>query len=96
MKHVITLATAAAIAALPLAACGDDGDNDVSPEILTEALVAQGLDQELAECISNDLAGQLTADQFNDVALAQTADEVPADLRPVVEEVSTACFLAPD
>ncbi len=90
MRHVIAIA---ALVALPLAACGDDGDSDISPEILTEALVAQGLDQELSECISNDLFDQLTADQFNDVALAQTAEDVPADLRPVVEEVSAACFL---
>lgn len=94
MKHLFAVTAVASLATLSLAACG--GDSDVSPETLTEALVEQGLDQPTAECISNELSSQLSTDDFNDVALAQTADDIPAELQDVLFQVTQDCILGDD
>lgn len=88
MKTII----GAALAAIVVAACG--GDTDVSPETLTKALVEQGLDEPIAQCISSDLSSQLTEEQFSDVALAETESDIPADLQDLVFEVTADCVLA--
>ncbi|MEM1332818.1 MAG: hypothetical protein AAGG08_05110 [Actinomycetota bacterium] len=87
MKPLIAISS---IAVLGLAACSE---GDVSPETLTDALVEQGLEQSVAECISTDLSGQLSTEQFNDVARAETEAEIPGDLQSLVIEVTTDCLL---
>lgn len=92
MKQLFAVSAVAALSALSFSACG--GDSDVSPETLTEALVEQGLDEPTAECISNELSGQLSQEEFNDVALAQTADDIPAELQDLLFEVTQDCILS--
>ena len=87
-----TLAGLAA-ASMVFAACGG-GDPDVSPEILSRALVEnEGFTQEDADCVSNDLAAELSDEDFSTVALAETLDELTPELTDQVFATISACGL---
>lgn len=81
-----------AVVSLGLAACGD-GKGDVSPEVFKQALVAQGLDEEVSQCVTDSLAEQLGEDEFSEVALAQDLADLTPELEATTTDAITACLL---
>ena len=89
-RILITLAAATTV----LAACGG-GDPDISPEILSRALVEnEGFSQEDADCVSNDLDAKLSEEDFSTVALAETLEELSPQLTQELFATIAECGLA--
>ncbi len=84
-KHIIISITAIA-ATLGLSACGD-----VSSDDLVEALVDQGMEQETAECVTEYLEDNLSEDEFQAAAKADTADELTSETIEVLTEAAAEC-----
>ena len=87
-------AVALLVATVTVGACG--GDDEISPDSLTEALVGRGLDRPTAECIATTLADTLSADEFEQVALAQDGDDMSPEMQDQVLDVTARCVLGED
>lgn len=81
-----------ALVSLSLAACGT-GNGDVSPEVFKQALVAQGLDEEVSQCVTNSLSEQLSEDDFSTVALVQKVADLSPELEQITFEAVRLCTL---
>lgn len=93
MNRFIAAAAVATIATTGLAACG--GDDEVTPDQLRSALVAQGIDESLADCIVDDLENTLSTEDFDTVARAdEEFSDVPQELVDEVTDTITACAIA--
>jgi len=79
-----------ALAALSLSACGL---NDVSKDDLRDTLTDDGIDEATANCVVDDLESQLSSDEFQEVAKADTFEEIDADLATRAEAIITACIV---
>lgn len=85
----LTSLTLVLAAAVPLAACGgdDDGGGASSAADIKAAFVAQGAPEDEAECVANEIDGQLS---MADVE-AFTSAENPADIdEDVLETIGLA------
>lgn len=90
MKRSIAIVALTTLTAGGLAACG--GDDEVTPDQLKSALTAQGIDDELADCIVADLERDLSSEDFNTVARAdEEFTGVDQELVEQVFETITEC-----
>lgn len=91
MNRLITATAAVAALTLTAAACG--GDDEVTPETLTEALVNQGMEEDLASCISTEIYAQVDQDTFNQIAVAQSTADMPDGAMDLITDVTVDCSL---
>lgn len=89
MKRVIATIAVAAAAVLGTAC---DSEESVTPEILTEALVDQGVPEEVAECISTGLWLELDEDQFREAAFAQSDSDMSPPVLDAVYSTTESCI----
>lgn len=86
-RPTIVAATIAAV--LVLGACGNtDASEDDVHDILTEA----GADEEQADCAASDIADELTQDELNDLAGADTPEDIPDDIDAKVTPILDRCL----
>jgi hypothetical protein len=86
-RPTIVAATIAAV--LLLGACGNtDASEDDVHDILTEA----GADEEQADCAARDIADELSQDELNDLAGADTPDDIPNDIDEKVTPILDRCL----
>lgn len=77
-----------AVAATALVACA----GDVSPGELKDALVDQGIEDSLAQCIVDDLEQELTPEEFTTLARAdEDLSDVSEELQATLTETVTDC-----
>lgn len=65
---------------------------EVVGELLESSLVTAGLTEVQAECVSGQLAGQITLGQL--IQLGASGAEIPADLQAIVDAAVTSCAAA--
>lgn len=86
-RPTIVAATIAAV--LVLGACGNtDASEDDVHDILTEA----GADEEQADCAARDIADELSQDELNDLAAADTPEDIPNDIEDKVTPILDRCL----
>lgn len=86
-KIIATLA----IGTIAISACGL---NSVSGDELRDQLVEDGIAENVADCIVDNLEAELSDDEFQDVATADTLEEIDADLGARATATIEACVLA--
>jgi hypothetical protein len=86
-RPIIVATTIAAV--LVLGACGNtDANEDDVHDILTEA----GASEEQADCAAGDIADELTQDELNDLAGADSPEDIPADIDEKVNPILDRCL----
>ena len=86
-RPIIVATTIAAV--LVLGACGNtDASEDDVHDILTEA----GASEEQADCAAGDIADELSQDELNDLAGADTPEDIPADIEEKVTPILDRCL----
>lgn len=86
-KIIATLA----IGTLALTACGL---TSVSADDLRDQLIEDGITESVADCIVDTLEEELTDDEFQEVATADTLEEIDADLGARATATIEACVIA--
>lgn len=86
-RPTIVAATIAAV--LVLGACGNtDASEDDVHDILTEA----GADEDQADCAARDIAEELSQDELNDLAAADTPADIPNDIEDKITPILDRCL----
>ena len=80
-----------AVGTITLSACGL---GSVSADELRDQLIEDGIDENVADCIVDTLEAELSDDEFQDVATADTLEEIDADLGARATATIESCVLA--
>lgn len=70
---------------------GDDSEVDVSRSRFLAALLAAGVEGEVARCFVDGVFAELDQDEINDLFHADSDDEVPADVQGLVMDLLDDC-----
>jgi len=86
-RPIIVAASIAAV--LVLGACGStDASEDDVHDVLTEA----GASEEQADCAAGDIADELTQDELNDLAGADSVGDIPEDIDEAITPILDRCL----
>ena len=86
MKNIIKITAVATVGILGLAACGD-----VSGDELRDSLIDDGMGPEAAQCVVDFMEDNMSEDDFQDAATADTAEEMSEEAFGVVTEALVEC-----
>ncbi|HEY8544665.1 MAG TPA: hypothetical protein VIL36_06445 [Acidimicrobiales bacterium] len=86
-RPIIVAASIAAV--LVLGACGStDASEDDVHDVLTEA----GANDEQADCAAGEIADELTQSELNDLAGADTPEDIPDDIQEKIDPILERCL----